>query len=55
MRLACLVVCIACGSTTPARKKLERAWDSAVNYNPPPFSCQIGLEVMTQRLAAIGC
>jgi hypothetical protein len=37
------------------RKKLERAWSAARNWNPLPFSCQVGLELMKQRLAAIGC
>ena len=37
------------------RKALQRAWDSAAGYNPLPFACQVGLDVMKLRLASIGC
>jgi hypothetical protein len=46
----------ACGAV-PAkmRRKLKRAWASTANVQSPPFACQVGLEVMQQRLAALGC
>ena len=46
----------ACGKVPDRyRKAIQRAWDSAMSYNPLPFACQVGLDVMKLRLASIGC
>jgi hypothetical protein len=46
----------ACGKVPDRyRQMIQRAWSSAVNYNPLPFACQVGLDVMQQRLASVGC
>jgi hypothetical protein len=44
-------------ANVPARFRalLDRAWASTANVQSPPFWCQVGVEVMKTRLAAIGC
>lgn len=37
------------------RKTVTRAWSSTAGVQTPPYACHIGSEVMTKRLAAIGC